>query len=121
MNRKLIFVYNANSGLINGLIDFAHKNISPETYECNLCAITYGNLGMKNEWKNFIKGLDYKVEFLHKDELKKNYPEIANNELPAVFVQYENEVRILIDSKSMNNSRSIEDLKNLVLNKITAL
>ena len=34
---KIIFVYNADSGLVNGLIDWAHKIVSPETYSCT-CA-----------------------------------------------------------------------------------
>ncbi|WP_232221892.1 hypothetical protein [Methanococcoides burtonii] len=45
----LIFVYNADSGLINEMKDYVHKIVSPSTYECNLCAITYGNTGIKNE------------------------------------------------------------------------
>jgi len=46
---RLIFVYNAESGTMNSAIDFAHKMLSPETYECNLCRITYGNFAMKKE------------------------------------------------------------------------
>jgi hypothetical protein len=121
MNKKLIFVYNANSGRINGLIDFAHKNISPNTYKCNLCAITYGNLGMRKEWKNFLEGLEYEVEFLHKDELKDNYPFLVTTKLPVLFIQSGNESKLLIDSKSMNRCTSIEDLKKQILNKINTL
>ena len=29
--KELIFIYNAKSGFINELVDFAHKIISPET------------------------------------------------------------------------------------------
>ena len=43
----LIFVYNANGGFFNGFSDYIHKLVSPKTYECSLCAITYDNLGMK--------------------------------------------------------------------------
>ena len=30
-NKELIFIYNAKSGFINELVDFAHKIISPNT------------------------------------------------------------------------------------------
>jgi hypothetical protein len=51
MSDKLIFVYNADSGILNAIKDLIHKNVSPETYPCSLCAVTYDNLGMKREWK----------------------------------------------------------------------
>lgn len=38
----LIFVYNAKSGLISAFGDMVHKIVSPATYPCSLCALTYG-------------------------------------------------------------------------------
>ncbi|MGI8952546.1 MAG: hypothetical protein ACR2FN_13295 [Chitinophagaceae bacterium] len=49
----LIFVYNADADLFSTLTDFAHKILSPSTYQCKLCALTYGNISMKQEWKFF--------------------------------------------------------------------
>jgi len=46
----IIFVYNADSGPINGLKDYFYKIIKPETYECNLCAVTFGNFLVKSIW-----------------------------------------------------------------------
>jgi len=40
---ELILVNNAKNGVFNKAIDFAHKIVSPQTYECSLCSITYGN------------------------------------------------------------------------------
>ena len=57
----LLFVYNADSGLLNSAKDYVHKIISPKTYECNLCAVTFGNFGIKNEWKRFVDSLNYSV------------------------------------------------------------
>jgi hypothetical protein len=39
---KLLFVYNADSGLFNSIAEAAHKIVSPQTYRCDLCRITYG-------------------------------------------------------------------------------
>ena len=46
-DKELIFIDNAKSGLVNEMIDFAHKIVSPETYDCNLCAISYGTFTKK--------------------------------------------------------------------------
>ena len=53
-HNELIFIYNAESGLFNAVSDYLHKVISPDTYACSLCQITYGNLGMKKKWKDFL-------------------------------------------------------------------
>ena len=71
--QELIFVYNANSDLFSTVTDFAHKLLSPSTYNCNLCALTYGNFTIKQEWKSFIEELAIKTVFLHKDEFEKQY------------------------------------------------
>ena len=72
-NKKIIFVYNAKSGLFNSLKDTVHKTLSPNTYECNLCQVTFGAFNMKDEWKEFIENLKIKSEFLHKNEFIKKY------------------------------------------------
>ncbi len=42
---SLLFVYNADSGLVAGLFDSAHKLLSPSTYQCQLCTLTHGVTG----------------------------------------------------------------------------
>ena len=67
----LLFVYNADTGLFSVMTDYAHKILSPKTYPCNLCAITYGNMGMNKQWKEYINNLTIPIEFLHRDEFLK--------------------------------------------------
>ena len=71
-NLELIFIYNAKSGVVNELIDFAHKIVSPETYDCNLCAISYGTFSMKKKWSTYIETLPFKSTFTYKDKFSKN-------------------------------------------------
>lgn len=115
-NSKLIFAYNADSGLFNALTDSAHKLISPDTYSCNLCAITYGMFGMKKEWKDFLKSISSPIEFLHRNEFEEKY-KIKNIELPAIFTIERNSLQILIDAPSINKCKSIKDLKELINEK----
>jgi hypothetical protein len=62
--QQLIFVYNANSDLFSTITDFAHKILSPSTYDCHLCALTYGNFSEKKEWKAFIENFPVNAIFL---------------------------------------------------------
>lgn len=114
MKNKLIFVYNADGGIFNMATDYVHKIASPKTYPCSLCKISYGNLGMKREWKQFIEALPYEVEFPHRDELPNNYPTIVGTPLPAVFILKNEMPELLISAEKMNGAESIEGLKLLV-------
>jgi len=115
---KIIFVYNADSSLFAQLTDYTHKLISPQTYKCNLCRITYGNLGMKQEWKEFIQQLSYKIVFLHKDEFLRLYPTLSTVSFPAVFQEKNNTLVHKITSKEINSKLSLRELKDLVYKKL---
>lgn len=118
MNDKLIFVYNADGGIINMVIDLIHKNVSPGTYQCSLCAVTWDNRGMKREWKQFVSQLGREVEFLHRDELAKKY-EIRGVPLPAAFVHcMDEEPELWLDSEKMDSCKSLGDLKELVIGNL---
>lgn len=73
MNTTLIFVYNSDSNPISGLFDLGHKILSPSTYQCSLCALTYGPFTEKESWVEFRKSVGKPMEFLHRDEFEKKY------------------------------------------------
>ena len=110
----LVFVYNADGGLFNLAADIAHKTFSPQTYNCNLCALTHGAFGMKNEWRRYLDALDAHFEFLHADEFKvRRTAEIAEK-LPAVFSQENGALKPLISADEINSCRSAEELQQLI-------
>ncbi len=117
MNQSLIFVYNANSGLWNALLDIAHKIISPDTYNCRLCALTYGTVAMKREWRSFLKRLSpIQPVFLHADEVSADFPTTA---LPAVFIrQTDGEFVPLITAEELRTCSSLPELIELVQSRI---
>lgn len=110
---KLIFVYNADSGAFNLLTDIAHKIFSPDTYACNLCAITHSNFGMKREWKEYLETLDVPLEFLHADEFRRKYS-IKTVELPAIFTEENSKIVLKIDAATIKDCESVDDLKQCV-------
>lgn len=115
MKPALLFVYNADSGVFNALADLAHKTLSPETYSCNLCAITYSSLGMRGEWKRFLKELGLPVEFLHRNELREQCG-VDGVPLPAVFRRSgaDGELKLWLDAEALNACRSMADLQQLI-------
>ncbi len=110
--KQLVFVYNAGSGLFSSLSDFAHKIISPSTYQCNLCTLTYGNFKIKNEWKNFIQQSPIETLFLHKDEFEKQYQ--MNIALPSILMLNENNIDELVSAVEINNCKHLDELKTLI-------
>jgi hypothetical protein len=114
--QKLIFVYNANGGLFSSISDFAHKILSPSTYQCNLCALTYGNFLVKDEWTTFVQNLPLKTVFLYKDEFFKHYK--IQVSLPAVFVRLNDTIKEIMSRDEIENCKSLEALKTLVVSKL---
>jgi hypothetical protein len=118
--QQLIFVYNANSGLFNSLTDFAHKIISPSSYQCQLCALTYGNFSMKQEWKTFLESFPVTTTtiFLHKDEFVQQYK--INTDFPAVFIKPNDTIKPFVTKHEIETCQSLQQLKDLILLKISA-
>ena len=112
---KLLFVYNADTGLWNGALDVMHKVFSPKTYACKLCGITYGTLSVKKEWAEFIEKLPVKTEFLHRDEWLQKFK--RTDHLPAVFIQNGEELASFIPAEEMNRM-DLTDLKKTLLKKL---
>lgn len=112
----LVFVYNADSGLVNTLLDIGHKIVSPQTYSCNLCALTHSTFSMRDEWKQFVAQLDCPMEFLHRDELAERYG-LRDVPLPAIFLKTEAGLRPWIGQEEINRCQSLAELKQLIESK----
>ncbi len=99
---RLLFVYNADGTVAGKVKDFLHKALRPDTYPCQLCAITYGYVSMRTEWREFVASLDADTEFLHRDELRAEHSVIAAGELPSAWQSIDGTWRPLIDASTMN-------------------
>lgn len=114
---KLIFIYNADSGLLNTVKDFWHKALRPSTYQCNLCQTTMGAFGAKKEWKSFINTLDIETEFLHKDEFLEKY-NVNDAKYPSAYLLKNGSLALLITQEEMNKVETITGMEELVSSKI---
>ena len=111
INKKLIFVYNAKSGFINGIVDYIHKIISPETCFCNLCKLTYNNTGKVKIWADYLENLPVEVLFLYKDNIEDIQLSLVYTDeaLPYVLLQILNQKIYLITSDELNKIKILEE------------
>ena len=115
LKKQLVFVYNADSGMFNTLTDIAHKVFSPQTYECNLCAISHSYLSERSEWKDFIQDLGVECEFLHRDEFLKKYSS-EEKVFPVIYELIKGELKISLSADQINSCKSMDDLKTAINN-----
>ena len=93
----------------------AHKIFSPSTYQCHLCALTFGKFSVKREWKSFIESLVIKSVFLHKNQFLKEFD--LQFELPAVFLESAKGVKQIISRTELESCTTLDELKKLVQQK----
>ncbi len=108
MPRELVFVYNADSGPWNKLLDAGHKLFSPSTYACKLCALTYGAVSMRAPWARFIAELPHPVRFAYRDELSRD-----GEQVPAAPALLERDGRrwvSLLDRDAINACADLDEL-----------
>jgi hypothetical protein len=117
---KLIFVYNADSGISNAIKDCFHKLLSPKTYPCKLCDLTYAAFSERKKWKKFRKNSNIEMQFLHADEFYEQYSSkfLPKFELPIVLAQNEYDLEVFIDRNTMEVCNTLDEFIKLMKGKI---
>lgn len=110
---NLIFVYNADAGFINTLIDIGHKALSPDTYQCNLCGLTFGVVGEHRQWKQFREESRVEMKFLHRDEFEQEYNQKFDY---PIVLQEDQELKIVISQADLENIATLDQLIETVKN-----
>ena len=113
-DKELIFIYNTKSGLVNEMIDFAHKIVSSKTYDCNLCAISYNTFTKKKRWSDYINSLPIKSVFTYKDKVSSLDKELSSLEFPTIIFRNGVELNEIISRNEINNINNINQLISLL-------
>lgn len=113
----LVFVYNADSGFMNTLLDIGHKIVSPGTYNCGLCALTHSTFRMQGAWRTFVNRLEYPTAFLHRDEFHARYG-MRDMKLPAVVLEQESKITPWIGPAEIDQCNSLDEFEALVREKV---
>lgn len=117
---KLVFVYNALSGKKNAILDSMHKVLSPSTYECNLCDITFGLFNEKSVWKEFRTAFPLEMEFLHKDEFEEEYASKFGYKYsyPIVLAAVATEFQVLISTEELDQLTETIQLIEIIKERV---
>jgi len=109
-SKVLIFVYNTNSSVLEALKDYtAGPAAAPGKDICTLCALTHSPVGMKKEWKRFLKDVGIPFRFLNRDEFLSAFGNIRTA-FPVVLVQEGTELNLLAGTEELNRCRDLTDL-----------
>ena len=115
---KLIFIYNASDDLVSVSLDFVHKILSPSTYQCSLCKITYGNVSMRNKWKKYIYNSNYDFEFLYKNNYLEYHKDLKIENFPVAYKYNGNSYDIFISKEEFDSCDDLDSLIQIVNQKL---
>jgi hypothetical protein len=77
---------------------------------------------MKSEWSAFIDKLEIPYEIFHRDEfyqqLKSHPDHLKEVEFPAIFLNRDGKINLLIDHNEINNCSTLKELMNLISSKL---
>jgi hypothetical protein len=111
----LIFIYNANGGLLHALGDMVQKIASPGTYPCSLCALTYGAFSKRPAWRRFLDMLGHPQLFLYRDEFRGDL-DGRDLALPAILLGAEDgaQPHVLVSAAELDALPSLPALISLI-------
>jgi hypothetical protein len=101
-------------------MDSVHKIMSPSTYPCQLCAITYGLLAMKREWRRFLDGLGMEVMFHHRPDFRTAFPQAADWPLPLIAVETDGALAPLVSARDFAAIPDVAALMRVVRQRLPA-
>ncbi|MBX7483418.1 hypothetical protein [Qipengyuania qiaonensis] len=114
----LLMVYNADSGIFNALTDAVRKTVSPDTYECSLCAVTYGMVSMRRDWRKFLDRLPVEKKFYHRDDFSRDYPD-RPIPLPAILLDRgDRDPATLVGSEELGRITDLSELIELTQTRL---
>jgi hypothetical protein len=119
--RSLVFVYNADSGILPRMKDMSSRGGAvPGKDACSLLAVTFSPIGMKKEWKRFVHDLGIPVRFMSRDEFSSQFRALTAT-FPAAFLQTGNDLTLFISTDEINRCAQLEDLISLVQQRLTQI
>lgn len=110
---RLLFVYNADYGPLDAIVDSAKKLLSING--CALCSLTHSLAGEKSEWQSCRETLGVPVDYVHRDELTPALRAVVGGRLPSVVAQVGGENVVLLAPDAIERcSGSVADLRGRI-------
>ncbi|MDO8871511.1 MAG: hypothetical protein Q7V05_02110 [Methanoregula sp.] len=111
-SKTLLIVDNTDSGVLPSLKNFSTgKAAASGADTCTLSAITHSPVGMKKEWKRFLKDLEIPSRSLERSEFTSEFgsghPKMT---FPVVLIQTGSELAVLLSTEELNRCGDLHDL-----------
>lgn len=111
--RRLVLVFDADSGKVNALFDSARKLFKLKG--CALCSITHGLAGERSGWQECKAVLGVPVDYVHRDEISGEIARVVGHDLPAVVAESDDGLEVLLGPDVLERCRgSVSDFKGLL-------
>jgi len=115
---KLHFIYNADAGKVNALMDSLHKVVSPATYQCQLCTLTHGVKNPRKAWTAFLESLPMEHELHHRSDDLDHFGPLAS-ELPTILLEDDQgQMRCLVGREELGGLQDVEALVALLRERL---
>jgi hypothetical protein len=112
--KSLLFVYNQDSSMLQAIKDYTTSTSSgPRTDDCTLCAITHSPVGMKKEWKRYIRDLKIPSRFLNRNEFFSEFGDFQTT-FPVILLQKGKDLAVLIHAEELDRCGTLNDVITLI-------
>ena len=102
MGQRLIFLYDADSGILPALLD-ASKRLMNDPSTCHLYRLTHGLLFEKRAWSDFLSRLPTPIEYAH--------GEFAGMKIaPAIIREQDGEISVLVSTEELEQCSDLATL-----------
>ena len=105
---KLVFVYNADSDVLNSVLGYMHKVFSPRTYPCDLCSLTHSNIGERKAWRGFKGKQDVRMDFIYKKEFNESFK--IETALPVILAVINGLPAIIMSKEEIASIEGLDEL-----------
>jgi hypothetical protein len=112
--KSLLFIYNHDSSMLQEIKDYtASTPAAPRADDCTLCAITHTPVGMKKEWKRYLRHLKIPSRFLNRNEFFSEFG-CFQTTFPVILLQKGKELAVLIRSEELDRCGTLNDIITLI-------
>lgn len=117
-SKTVLFIHNINSGVLQPLHNYSSTPVAvPGADTCSLSNLTRSPVGIKKEWKRFLKDLSIPSRSLDRNEF---FSEFGHRDItiPVVLLQSGTELLLLISTEEINRCHNLGDLIQLVRERL---
>lgn len=118
-SKTLLLVFNLDSGILESLHDYSSSKAAASAADaCPLSRIIHSPVGIKKEWKRFLKDLTIPSRSLDRDEFMR---EFGNRHLtyPVIVIRKGTELSFIVNSEEIQRCQDLSQLISLIEERLT--